>query len=278
LNGKLYLLGGWNLSNAASASLASVSAFDTVTSTSTWMTDTLTPMPTARNAAAAGVISAQIHVIGGRSPGIRGNDHLSLATHEIYNPLTNSWQTAAAMPTARGGIAAAVLNGKLYVFGGEATTANGSTVSNAVERYDPDTYSSQVLDSMPYRAHGLGAVAVGNVIYVMGGFVAGSDAVGTESRAVPLPATELRKRERRSRLPLHRAQLPGALAMSVERTVSVVSCPPACTLPVTRPSRTRRSHISRSSIGWAWQRLMALLAHCSGRSSGEISRPWRAWA
>ncbi|RZI95011.1 MAG: hypothetical protein EOP39_29955, partial [Rubrivivax sp.] len=182
LNGKLYVLGGWNLSNAASASLASVSAFDTAGNA--WAAEALMPMPTARNAAAAGVISAQIHVVGGRSPGIRSNDHLSLATHEIYNPLTNSWQTAAAMPTARGGIAAAVLNGKLYVFGGEATTASGSTVSNAVERYDPATNSWQLLDAMPYRAHGLGAVAVGNAIYVMGGFTAGSDAVGTESRAL----------------------------------------------------------------------------------------------
>lgn len=70
------------------------------------------------------------------------------------------------------------------MFGGEATTAAGSTVSNAVERYDPATNSWQVLDAMPYRAHGLGAVAVGNVIYVMGGFTGSSDAVGSESRSL----------------------------------------------------------------------------------------------
>ena len=182
LNGRLYTLGGWNLSNAASASLASLAAFDTAGNA--WLADALTPMPTARNAAAAGVISAQIHVVGGRAPGIRANDHQSMGTHEVYNPVTNSWQTAAAMPTARGSIAAAVLNGKLYVFGGEATTASGSTVSNAVERYDPATNTWQVLDAMPYRAHGLGAVAVGNAIYVMGGFTASADAVGSESRAL----------------------------------------------------------------------------------------------
>ncbi len=182
LNGKLYLLGGWNLSNAASASLASVAAFDT--GANAWGADAFMAMPTARNAAAAGVISAQIHVVGGRSPGIRANDQQSLATHEVYNPVTNSWQMAAALPTARGSIAAAVLNGKLYIFGGEAITASGGAVSNAVERYDPATNSWQVLEAMPYRAHGLGAVAVGNAIYVMGGFTGGSDAVGTESRSL----------------------------------------------------------------------------------------------
>lgn len=182
LNGRLYLMGGWNLSNAASASLASVAAFDT--GTAAWVNEALAPMPTARNAAAAGAIGSQIHVVGGRAPGIRANDHQSLAAHEVYNPLTNSWQVAAALPTARGSIAAAVLNGRLYVFGGEMTTASGSAVSNAVERYDPATNSWQVLAAMPYSAHGLGAVAVGNAIYVMGGFTGGSDAVGTESRAL----------------------------------------------------------------------------------------------
>ena len=182
LNSRLYLIGGWNLSNAASASLASVAAFDT--DTNAWVNEALAAMPTARNAAAAGVINSLIHVVGGRSPGIRASDQQSLGTHEVYNPATNSWQTAAALPTARGSIAAAVLNGKLYVIGGEATTASGSTVSNAVERYDPATNTWTVLDAMPYRAHGLGAVAVGNAIYVMGGFTGGSDAVGTESRAL----------------------------------------------------------------------------------------------
>ena len=41
-------------------------------------------------------------------------------TVEIYDPATNSWSTGVPLPTGRGGLAAAVLGDRVYVFGGEA--------------------------------------------------------------------------------------------------------------------------------------------------------------
>jgi N-acetylneuraminic acid mutarotase len=69
------------------------------------------------------------------------------------------------MPTARGGIAAAVLEGKIYVFGGEGQ----GTVFGEVEVYDPQQNSWRTCTPMPTPRHGLGAVAIGGRIYVIGG-------------------------------------------------------------------------------------------------------------
>jgi hypothetical protein len=51
---------------------------------------------------------------------IDGNYSRNLASKEAYDPATNSWEQRAPMPTARSGIAAAVLEGRVFVFGGEA--------------------------------------------------------------------------------------------------------------------------------------------------------------
>lgn len=177
LGARLHVAGGWNANNAASASLASQVVFDLAGQT--W--SNAAAMATARNAAAAAVLGGRLHVLGGRSPGIRAGDQQSLAGMEVYDPATDRWSAGAPLPTARGSLAAAVLGGRLYAMGGESTPG---TVSNAVERYDPATGTWTALGAMPYRSHGLGAVAVGDAIYVLGGFGGSSDAVGTESAAL----------------------------------------------------------------------------------------------
>lgn len=179
LNGRLHIVGGWNLNNGASASVDTHSAFELASQT--WLNTAFAPLVPARNAAAAGVVDGRLCVAGGRNPGIRATDQQPLDRLDCYSPGSDSWSAEATLPTARGSLAVAVLGGKLYAFGGE--TASRS-VSGAVERWDPQTRSWSALPAMPYAAHGLGAVAVGEAIYVMGGFTGISDAVGTESRQV----------------------------------------------------------------------------------------------
>ena len=62
-------------------------------------------------------------------------------------------------------IAAAVLDGKIFVFGGEATTGT----FNQVEAYDPRTDTWNPWAPMPTARHGLGAAAVGGRIFVISG-------------------------------------------------------------------------------------------------------------
>jgi len=70
-----------------------------------------------------------------------------------------------AMPTARSGLAAAALEGRIYVFGGESP--EGTFDEN--EAYDPASDTWKTMAPMPTARHGLGAAVVGDTIYVIGG-------------------------------------------------------------------------------------------------------------
>ncbi len=136
----------------------------------------LRPAPTARNSAAGVVVGGLLYVIGGRKVG-GGN----VAMTEIYNPKDDSWHTVAPMPQAQGGLAAASVNGKIYAFGGEFFGPNGGGVFKEVWEYDPAHDHWRAMPSMPTPRHGLGAVAIGNDIYVIGGAEQASG-VGTSAK------------------------------------------------------------------------------------------------
>ncbi len=69
------------------------------------------------------------------------------------------------MPTARSGIAAAVLKGEILVFGGEAP----SGTFDEVEAYDPETDLWTRYAPMPTARHGLGAAVLAGPVYVISG-------------------------------------------------------------------------------------------------------------
>ncbi len=75
------------------------------------------------------------------------------------------WRSKSPLPTARSGIAAATVDRKIYVFGGEGP--EGSFDENEV--YDPQKDSWSSATPMPTARHGLGAAVVNGVIYVIGG-------------------------------------------------------------------------------------------------------------
>ena len=80
-----------------------------------------------------------------------------------------------------GRAAAAASGGKLYVFGGEAP---GVFPHN--EEFDPSTNTWRRVADMPTPRHGMGAVTVGNAIYVIGGGTqAGFGASAVNERYTP---------------------------------------------------------------------------------------------
>jgi N-acetylneuraminic acid mutarotase len=107
-------------------------------------------------------LGGKLYAIGGRIDG-RYSDNL--AVNEEFDPAAKQWRPRKPLPTARSGIAAAVLEGKVFVFGGEAP----SGTFNQVEAYDPQTDSWATYAAMPTARHGLGAVAVGGRIAVISG-------------------------------------------------------------------------------------------------------------
>jgi N-acetylneuraminic acid mutarotase len=75
------------------------------------------------------------------------------------------WETKAPMLTARFGAAAGVINGKLYVAGGQTMNQALATL----EVYDPVSDSWASKTPMPYARTGVGAGVIDGKLYVIGG-------------------------------------------------------------------------------------------------------------
>jgi N-acetylneuraminic acid mutarotase len=169
--GKIFVIGG-----AAGGVLSVNEMYDP--SNNTWTSRA--SMPTPREHLAAAAIDSLIYVVGGRVGSTNRN------TLEAYSPASNRWYARANMPTARGGLAAAALRGRLYVFGGEFFGPLGSGVFEETEEYDPATNTWRALEPMPVPRHGLGAAAVGDSIFLIGGGpVAGFGVTDVNSLFVP---------------------------------------------------------------------------------------------
>jgi N-acetylneuraminic acid mutarotase len=157
---KIYAIGGANGGSA----MATNEVYDPATEQWT----RLAPMPTPREHLAAAVIDSLIYVVGGRRSSFVGNLD-NLPRLEAYSPATNKWYELPEMPTARGGLAAAALRGKLYVFGGEFFSASGNGVFAENEEYDPRAQTWRAVRPLPTPRHGMNAIAIDDTIFVIGG-------------------------------------------------------------------------------------------------------------
>lgn len=129
--------------------------------------------PTARQYTAVAVLSNRVYVIGGQRTDTGMTPGPVTALVETYDPATNTWGTAPAMPTARMGLVAAVANGKLYAIGGAADGFGAST--GAVEEFDPVTQQWTSRTAMPTARYFAGGAQVGGRILVAGGRTMGVD-------------------------------------------------------------------------------------------------------
>ena len=84
---------------------------------------------------------------------------------ERYDPRRERWESLPDMEKPRGGIAAAVVDGRIVVFGGEES---GGTIRE-VELYNPSTRRWRSLPPMRTPRHGLGGVSRGNRVYAIEG-------------------------------------------------------------------------------------------------------------
>ena len=126
--------------------------------------EVLPDLPTQRNHITGAAINGRIHVVGGRLG--NGLSPLKTAVHEVYDPQTRSWATAAPMPGGRSGINGVMARGCFHVWGGEDVT--GMTPDH--DYYDPRTDRWTSLRDMPIPVHGVvGSAFVDGVIWVTGG-------------------------------------------------------------------------------------------------------------
>jgi len=176
LNGKMYVIGGWDDGKAGGVNYEYNPATDKWTKKQ--------PMPRPAHHAALAAANGKIYVMGGFVPPKDTAIPVGGAWEPIdnaweYDPAADSWKSLAPLPGKRGSALAAEVGGKIYVIGG-ATTADGakdpfftffgpSKVLSTNDVYDPTTNKWESRTPMSVaRNHSFGA-AVNGKIYVIGG-------------------------------------------------------------------------------------------------------------
>jgi N-acetylneuraminic acid mutarotase len=125
-------------------------------------------MPTERTLAAIAVVDGIIYVIGGNTPVVGAPWVTSVV--EAYDPARDRWIRKADMLTARLGLDACVIDGRIYVFGG--ASGYPETVwptLSTVEVYDPATDTWTQVSDMPWPRYGHSASLVDGKMYIIGG-------------------------------------------------------------------------------------------------------------
>jgi uncharacterized protein (TIGR03437 family) len=142
---RIYVAGGLT----TGGSVAVFESFDT--QTRQW--SVLPPMPTARDHLTAQAAGEKFYAISGRAAQI-------FTVNEEYDVATRTWRSRARIPTGRGGLGSAVVDGRILVFGGEGPSGTPENTFRQNEEYDPATDSWRSLPPMPTPRHGLYGVAV----------------------------------------------------------------------------------------------------------------------
>lgn len=122
IDGALYVAGG------REATLDSNAATVFALAGGAWTTRAA--MPTARGGTACGVVGGRLIVVGGE-----GNPAAASGVFpqvEAFDPAADAWQALPEMPTPRHGMAAAAVDGKLYVPGGATRQGFGAVATHEI--------------------------------------------------------------------------------------------------------------------------------------------------
>ena len=154
LNGKIYVAGG-RVPRGNDFAAYDVAA-------NQW--EVLPDLPSQRNHFTGAAINGRVHFVGGRLG--NGLSPLKTTAHEVFDPQTKTWTTAAPMLSGRSGINGTMARGCFHVWGGEGP----SGMSPQHEYYDHRTDKWASLKNMPLPIHGVvGSAFVNDLIWVTGG-------------------------------------------------------------------------------------------------------------
>ena len=128
--------------------------------------EVLPDLPTQRNHMTGAAINGRIHIVGGRLG--NGLSPLKSDAHEVFDPQTRTWTTAAPMLRGRSGMNGVMARGCFHVWGGEAPPPIGMIADH--DYYDPRTDQWSSLRNMPIPVHGVvGSAFVDGLIWAPGG-------------------------------------------------------------------------------------------------------------
>ena len=130
-------------------------------------------IPTPREHLAAASDGRYVYAVGGREldPG------KNLTALERYDPVEDSWTRLPDMPSALGGLGAAIVDGRLVAVGGETST----DVLDTTFVYDIAREKWSSAPRLRTPRHGMTVIGVGNTVYALDG---AEDAGHTGSTAV----------------------------------------------------------------------------------------------
>ncbi|XP_068196174.1 actin-binding protein IPP [Antennarius striatus] len=123
-----------------------------------------------------------LYAIGGytRLHGGRWSDSRALCCVERFDTFNQYWTTASSLHRARSGLGVAVLEGMIYVVGGE----KDSMIFDSTERYDPVTKQWGPVASLNFPRCGVGVCSCHGALYALGGWI-GSEIGKTMERYDP---------------------------------------------------------------------------------------------
>lgn len=146
--------------------LGTVEMFDT--EKNSWTT--LKPMTLPRNHHDVTELDGKLYVIGGAVGScFPGGWASNVSMNEVYDIATDTWSTRAPMPTARSGVGAATIDGKIYVIGGEGWTDELGGVFRTNEAFDPTSNSWAEEAGMPTARHGFAKGVLDGKLYAVSG-------------------------------------------------------------------------------------------------------------
>lgn len=157
VGGKLYIIGG--LEDRSTVSNKN-EVYDP--QSDTW--EEKAPIPTPKHNYATAVFEGKIYIFGGSTKS--GSDiWVKTSSVEVYDPVTDTWQTISTMPTTRFNPGIAVINNSIFIIGGFA----GSPVSNRVDRFDPASNTWYEDSPLPQSNVAMGSTVFDEKIYIVGG-------------------------------------------------------------------------------------------------------------
>jgi len=155
LDGRIYMVAG----KTSRGHRSSVDVYDP--GAGTWRSAASLPGPAVENPAVV-ARNGKLYAFGGSTAAFSG----AVDNAAVFDPSTGDWSPLPAMPTARAGAGAGVIDGKIHVAGG--MDANGASV-DTLEVYDP---TNGVWSSAPAMRTGRdnpGVAILDGKLYVFGG-------------------------------------------------------------------------------------------------------------
>ena len=175
VNGIVYVMGGSQRYNTSDTGFSYMSINSTEAynpATDFWVEKAA--MPTPRDSLGVAAFQRKIYCFGGRN--VSKDYSISINANEVYDTETDSWGTITPMPTARFGLQASEVGGKIYLIGGRIESASSSTAEKSaqVEIYDPVTNTWVAGSPIPTAVAGYASAVLNGKIYVVSGVAGGS--------------------------------------------------------------------------------------------------------